>query len=72
MPEAIVETRLWLERLGWKTVDDGRLTSGGKWLVYTWSCGHVVASLADDRAEAWRGARQMALKVTMNGWATIP
>ena len=63
------ESRHWLQRLGWKTQDDGQQLDDGRWCVFARSCRHTVVALDDGQTEAWSAACSMALKVTRNGWA---
>jgi len=60
-----------LELIGWRTLGEGRL-SGGRYCVLARSCGHYIIALADKQRTAFSAARNMAMKLTLEGSLRLP
>ncbi len=60
-----------LELIGWRTLGEGRLNDG-RYRVIARSCGHFIVAYADRRMAAFSAARDMAMKLTLEGSLRLP
>lgn len=60
-----------LELIGWRTLGEGPLHDG-RYCVLARSCGHFIIAFADVRRAAFSAAREMAMKLTLEGSLRLP